>query len=181
VEDSPFGTAKEDTVLHVDAANPTLFLTKAQLRKLVQRFAHTFCNRFGVQNGKVVTVFTGGSYLVSALFYGVIASGGIYSTVNSSYTAQELARVMQLSNSDIIVCNMLSKDNARRAAEMIGIDRDRVLLLDDDSGTMVSLNGQDVVGTEGMDWERIVGKARLERRVLCLIYSSGTTGLPKGV
>ena len=33
---------------------------------------------------------------------------------------------------------------------------------------------------ESLDWERITDKKVLAERVVCLLYSSGTTGAPKG-
>ena len=72
--------AKDATILHQEAADPTNIVTKAQLRELVQRISHGLRHEHGVglngPNKDVVTVMSYGQPLVAAAFFGVIAAGG---------------------------------------------------------------------------------------------------------
>ncbi len=93
--DSEHSVAQDDTVLHVEAANPSNTINKKELRDLVQRIAHGLRHHYGVgANGPdkdVVTVISYGQPMVPAAFYGVIAAGGVYSAASPSSTVSELA------------------------------------------------------------------------------------------
>jgi 4-coumarate--CoA ligase len=47
----------------------------------------------------------------------------------------------------------------------------RLAMLDD---------GRDVISDRKLDWEMITEQEQLESTLVCLLYSSGTSGLPKG-
>jgi 4-coumarate--CoA ligase len=42
-------------------------------------------------------------------------------------------------------------------------------------------NDIDVISDQELDWERITDQEQLESTLVCLLYSSGTSGLPKGM
>jgi acyl-CoA synthetase (AMP-forming)/AMP-acid ligase II len=42
-------------------------------------------------------------------------------------------------------------------------------------------SAKSVIGEFELDWERITNKEELENSLICLLYSSGTTGAPKGM
>ena len=46
--------------------------------------------------------------------------------------------------------------------------------------TEVDGQGKDLVGSEELEWVRVTDKRELEESLICLSYSSGTTGVPKG-
>jgi long-subunit acyl-CoA synthetase (AMP-forming) len=96
---------------------------------------------------------------------------------------KDLARLIQTAPSDLIVCSDDTKDVAAAAASQCGISTDRILVIDSGkAGTLRSLSdGSNVVGTEMLEWKRITDREELVNRTVTLIYSSGTTGLPKGM
>jgi 4-coumarate--CoA ligase len=42
-------------------------------------------------------------------------------------------------------------------------------------------NDIDVISDQELDWEKITDQEQLESTLVCLLYSSGTSGLPKGM
>jgi 4-coumarate--CoA ligase len=42
-------------------------------------------------------------------------------------------------------------------------------------------NDIDVISDQELDWKRITDQEQLESTLVCLLYSSGTSGLPKGM
>jgi 4-coumarate--CoA ligase len=130
-----------------------------------------------------VTCISSSNHIVPSVFYGCVAAGGVLSSVSSASTVKDLVRLIKGAPSDLVVCNDDTKAVAAAAARECGLSPDRVLIIDSGkTGTLRSLkDGKDVVGKQMLDWERITSKEELERRVATLIYSSGTTGLPKGM
>lgn len=117
------------------------------------------------------------------LFYGVIAAGGVYSAASASFTASELSRQVKQGNSNLIFCSEDAKDVAVKTAKECGVPLSRVLVVSSSpEWKMVSLENEvSCLPSKGkLDWERITDQEELDNSLICLLYSSGTTGVPKG-
>jgi len=113
----------------------------------------------------------------------VIAAGGVYSAASSSFTAPELERQIKQGNSNLVFCSEDVKEVAIQAARNCGVPLSRVLVIQSSPRwSMRSVEGDvHVLPSEGkLDWERITDQKKLDKSLVCLLYSSGTTGVPKG-
>lgn len=181
--------SQEDSKLHIDAANTANYITKATARTLAEQFAYTLRQNYGIgANGHSKDVIVGFStlqILLPCAFYGTIAAGGIFSCASHSVTAPELARQIKQGNSKLVICSEDLKDVAVEAARSCGLGPDRVLVLDSTyrNWSLKSVDGKvDCFGRESerLTWERITDPEVLENSIINLLYSSGTTGIPKG-
>ncbi|OGM48966.1 hypothetical protein ABOM_003202 [Aspergillus bombycis] len=189
--DSPLSLSTEDTVLHIEAGNAANCVTKAQCRSYTKRIAHTLREGYGIganRPGKdVVACISSGQVLLPSMFYSVIAAGGVYSAASSSLTVAELARQLDHGSCRLLITSEDCKIVALQAAEKCAISPSRVLVLESRGGKrhLAACSQENINLLEQypgqLQWERLSDPAVLKSRTSCLIYSSGTTGEPKGV
>lgn len=185
--DSPYSISQEDTILHQDAANPDNSITKSQLRDLVQRIAHGLRNSYGIgangPNTDVITVISYGQIMVPAAFFGVIAAGGVYSAASPSSTVSELARQISIGGSNLVICGEEHINVTKKAAQQCNISLDRVLVLSSSPAHKLESLGSGVnaISASRLPWHQITDPKALKESLITILWSSGTTGLPKGV
>ena len=178
---------EDDIVLHLEAANPSNQITKGDLRDLTQRIAHGLRQNYGIGanglNKDVVTVISYGQPMVSAAFYSIIAAGGVYSAASPSSTVADLTRQVTMGTSRLIVCGSEHTDLAIETAKQCNLPLERILLLDSSpSRSLTSLDGKiNLISDSKLKWTRITDPTALKKSLIVILWSSGTTGLPKGV
>ena len=124
------------------------------------------------------------------LSYGVIGAGGVFSAASAASTAGELGKQIIGAGSKVLITCQATRDVAVKAAEEAGWGRNgggRVLLMSEGAEWELKIVrgdgslGENLVDEkEKLEWERITDQKTLENSLVVLIYSSGTTGLPKG-
>lgn len=124
------------------------------------------------------------------LAYSIIGAGGVFSAASAASTPGELSKQIQGAESRILVTVEATRDVAVKAAEDAGWGKNgggRVVMMSEgrewsirvvqDDGTL----GENLVDEmQRLPWERITDPKTLDESLIILIYSSGTTGLPKG-
>jgi 4-coumarate--CoA ligase len=161
-------------------------MNKATLRDLTQRIAHGLQHKHGVgsngPNEDVVTVISYGQPMVAAVFFGIIAAGGVYSAASPSSTVSELVRQIKLAKSQWVVCGTEFKDVATQAAKQCNIPLGRVLVLESRPSWKLSSIEDDIsaISDQRLKWQQITDETVLEQSLIIILWSSGTTDLPKG-
>ncbi|KAI1275666.1 acetyl-CoA synthetase-like protein [Xylaria sp. FL0933] len=177
-----------DTIIHADAAEPTHNLTKARLLQLSKKAAHVFRHQYGIgtngPNKDVVFNISTGNFMIPVMFYATITAGGIFSSISPAATPDEFAYQLRQTEAKVIVCTPDVKDTALAAAEKVGLAPRNVLiyggpkdleLREAASGAKVPISNQE------LEWRRITDPVELENSIICVLFSSGTTGLPKAM
>ncbi|OCK76898.1 4-coumarate-CoA ligase-like protein [Lepidopterella palustris CBS 459.81] len=193
--DRPYSSTKPSKKIHICAANPSHSLIFSAAKNLLKSTAFALRKHFSIgaagPGGDVVSVISTGHHLLPLLVYGTWACGGVFSAANAASTASELSKQIQEADSKVLCCVEATRAVAVNAAELAGWGEGgggRVLVMGEGEKwwlRAVSPDGaleEELVDVgQKLEWERITDAKVLEVSLAVLIYSSGTTGLPKGV
>lgn len=154
---------------------------------MTRQFAYFLRHQYGIgRDGPgrdvVVTISTGQSAL-GCVLYAVLAADGIYSAASPSSTVSDLTRQIKDGPGRVVVCSEDVKGVALSAAHEAGLPARNVLVLQSYPEIQLkSADGETECDFRGsLDWRRITDPEELENSKACIVYSSGTTGLPKGM
>ncbi|EFR01406.1 4-coumarate-CoA ligase 1 [Nannizzia gypsea CBS 118893] len=187
---SPTATLSTTKCSFIDAARPdTHYFTAYDYRLWCQRFAAGL-RKSGLKTGDRVLLFSPNDLFFPVVFMGIVMAGGIFTGANPTYTPRELAYQLKDSRAKYLLCADGSLDTGIAAAKSIGMGLDRVFLF---SSAVFDGAGNGARGcrywgnliaspSEGRQfvWESLSTPGE-SNRTLALNYSSGTTGVPKGV
>lgn len=180
-----------DDAIFLDAGSPaTKYLTQDSYRLWSQRFA-TGLRRSGLKDGDRVLLFSANTIFFPVIFMGVIMAGGIFTGSNPLSVPSELAYQLKDSDASFLLCATANLTTGLEAASQVGLSKSQIFVFDD-----APITGEMVQSSRGCHhWSSLLaseaeGKAFHWKdlslpnechQTIALNYSSGTTGLPKGV
>jgi len=106
------------------------------------------------------------------IFHGAAVAGVTVSTINPTYTAEEVAFQLKDSTSSMLITIALFAETAAAAAKEAGIDE--IFIIGDAPDGMMPFTA-----LMGSPIEQV--PVSIDEQIVVLPYSSGTTGFPKGV
>jgi fatty-acyl-CoA synthase len=150
--------------------------TYSEFAELVGRFAAMLRNA-GMRQGDVVSVMAQNRPEVLAAHYAVPMVGGVLSAINIRLHLETVGYILDHSESRLFIVDPACSDTAKEAALHSPV---RVVTLDSGSQVPGSDSFADLAAAaapEPLDF----GEVADEWQPICLNYTSGTTGRPKGV
>ncbi len=147
-------------------------LTYRQLRAAISQVAGALAAR-GFGKGDVFSIYSPNIPEYAVIFYAITTVGGVVTTTNPLYTADELAHQLKDSGARFLLTIPAFLDKAQHAAQAAGIEE--VFVFGEAEGATAF---SDLLRSGGE-----IPEVEIDPRedLAVLPYSSGTTGLPKGV
>jgi len=144
--------------------------TFAELKQLIHRFAGGLAAR-GFGKGDTLGLMAPNIPEYAIVFHGVAVAGGAVTTVNPTYGAEEVRFQLKDAGASMLITTGAFAETA--IAAIVGTEISEVLTIDAAEGTG---NAMDLLGDP-------IEQVPVDPfdDVVVLPYSSGTTGLPKGV
>ncbi|XP_069685505.1 uncharacterized protein [Periplaneta americana] len=155
----------------------------AEARELSRRFAASL-HRIGLQPGDTIAIIMPNSPEWPIVILGALEAGIVATTVNPSYTADEMSQQLRDSKAKAVVTISMSHSTVVKALKMVAGKTNPLVIMapgfeqgsELPAGTINLMELlQDGIDTSGV---RFCGNID---DVAVVPYSSGTTGLPKGV
>lgn len=173
-----------ESPIWIDAADPKKSISPAELLMWAKRIGIGL-DRLGVQPGEIVLIYTPNHMFVPVAYIGIVGNTRAFSAINPVSTVNEVVHQLKDSQAPALLVHPNMVKNAILAAEEVGLPKNRIFQFNDQFS-------EEVDGIK--DWTTMLGSPQ-EAKTLqwkklgtestttlaTVNYSSGTTGLPKGV
>ncbi|ORY68579.1 4-coumarate-CoA ligase 2 [Pseudomassariella vexata] len=181
----PYGEEPYEEPIWFDSKDEKVNLSPKTALQWVRRLAFGL-KQLGLKNGNVVMIYTPNHIFVPVAYLGIVGAGYIFSGANPTFTIPELVHQITNTMAKVILAHPQHIKVCLTAAAEAGFPRSRIFQFSDVPNP--TQNGID-------DWRAFIGSesegeafrlpdlspSESKKTIATINYSSGTTGLPKGV
>ncbi len=183
----PSGTTPSEQPIWTDVNDTSNSLSPAQMLSLIKRFAMGL-DKLGIAQQQAILVFTPNHLYVPLVYLATTGSKRFFTGANPGYTAQELAHQMRAVDAAVVLVHDTLLATGIAAAKQAKIPLKRLFVFSDTPGPQTQDQTlpdwrsilASSVESASWQWDPLNGELALQT-VAVINFSSGTTGLPKGV
>ncbi|KAF2200694.1 amp dependent CoA ligase [Delitschia confertaspora ATCC 74209] len=169
-----------DKPIYLDAANPERKISAREGKSLIRKIAAGL-RKHGLKRGDCVVVASFNDLYYPILALGIIAAGGVFTGSNPGYTAYEIAHHINITHAKFVICQPEIVKPILDAKH--DVPKSNIFMFDTDGQAIPSgfQSWTTLLNQGEADWHRFNDLETAANTTAMLLFSSGTTGLPKAV
>lgn len=177
----PQGSQPSEKSIWIDAKDPSNSLSPRQALVWIKRIG-ALLEMLQIAKGEAVMIFTPNHIFVPIAYLGIVGAERVFSGANPIYTVAEVEHQIRNTATRLILTHPTLVETAVEAGRRAGLAKDRILQFSDrpcPPRDGIKDWREVVVSAENYSWDHLGPKSKTT--LATINYSSGTTGLPKGV
>jgi 4-coumarate--CoA ligase len=115
---------------YIDASDPSSRLSFHEVKEVATHLSNALVNSYGLAPGDTVSLFAGNSIYYPVAIWAALRVGGRVNGASPAYGVEEMVHAMKTANSKIIFTLPSCLDIATQAAKVVGLENDRIILLE---------------------------------------------------
>ncbi|KAG9571374.1 hypothetical protein KCU71_g197, partial [Aureobasidium melanogenum] len=151
--------------------------TFSAVKQLSVAFGNGLRKHFDWRKGDVLSIISPNDIDIAPCTYGALYTGGIVSPANPAYTPSELGYMLKDSGAKVLLTATGLLPTVKEAAKLANIPFENILVLGKERD-VTTRHFLDICDRESRHMRPTLNP---DQDLAFLVYSSGTTGLPKGV
>ncbi|KAK6435827.1 hypothetical protein LTR95_007982 [Oleoguttula sp. CCFEE 5521] len=170
----------QDEPIYIEALEPSNSISSLQARKVIRQLVAGF-HAAGLKQGDVVNIHSFNSIWYPIFLLGVVAAGGIFSGTNPAYTPYELSHALKISKARFVLVQPDLIDGVLKASREVGLPEKNIVIFNPHGEQSLSGFSQwsDLLQHGEQDWVRFDDLETTKNTTAAMLFTSGTTGLPK--
>ncbi|KAL2026323.1 hypothetical protein VTO58DRAFT_102303 [Aureobasidium pullulans] len=170
----------QDEPIYIDCRNPTQSISSREAWKLIRTLIAGF-RHAGLKAGDCVCIHTFNFIHYPIIVQAIIGAGGVFVGTNPAYTPTELRHALETSSAKFIITEPELLQNIKQPAVALGIPGERIFLTNHrNTDAQSAMRPWRTLLEHGQeDWSQFDDEEKSKTTNAMLLFSSGTTGLPK--